>query len=366
MKITIERAKLLKTLGHVQSVVEKRNTIPILSNVMLTAKDSLVTMTATDLDLQINDSVEADIDVAGGTTVPAQMLLDIVKKLPDGSQVRLETNDGHMSIVAGRSRFKVPVLPVEDFPILPRGEMQHNFTMTTKSLEEAFQRTRFAMSTEETRYYLNGIFVHYNNGRMIAAATDGHRLSQTIVDTGEEDLSTMPDLIIPRKTIGELVKLVSEYDGDIEVSMSKSKISFEIGSLSITSKTIDGTFPDYTRVIPTANEIIVTADVKSLMAATDRVSTIASEKTRAVRMQVENGVITLTVTSPENGTATDEVPCENTKSVEIGFNSKYLIDILGYISADNVEIRLADGASPVLVIDTNRPNDAMVIMPMRV
>ena len=366
MKVTIERSKLLKTLAHVQSVVERRNTIPILSNVMLAADGGRLVMTATDLDLQINDSVDADVDQKGSTTVPAQTLLDIVKKLPEGSQVRLESASGRMSVAAGRSRFQIPELPTEDFPNLPRGDMQHSFTLSTKTLEAALQRTRFAISTEETRYYLNGVFMHVVDGRLIGAATDGHRLSQTVIDAGDESLAGMPNVIVPRKTVGELVKLVAEYDGEVEIGLSPAKISFDIGHLSITSKVIDGTFPDYTRVIPRTNEIVVKADVKALIEATDRVSAIASEKTRAVRMRVEDNVITVSVSSPENGTATDEVACESSGKVDIGFNSRYLLDVLGYVSAEQVEIRFGDAASPVLILDAARGDDAMVIMPMRV
>lgn len=366
MKTTIERSALQKTLTHVQSVVERRNTIPILSNVHLEAKNGRLHMTATDLDIQITDSAEAGVQEEGKTTVPAQTLLEIVRKLPDGSQVSLETIDGRMKIVAGRSRFQLPTLPTDDFPILPRGDMGHTFTMTTKALDEALRNTRYAMSNEETRYYLNGIYIHEKGEGLLAAATDGHRLSRTAVDTGEQPLKGIPDVIMPRKAVGELMKLIGEYDGDIEISVSNSKIGFDIGHLSMTTKTVDGTFPDYTRVIPTANGIIVRADVKTLAAAIDRVTTIATEKTRAVKFKVENGLITLTVVSPENGNANDEVACENSGSIDIGFNARYLTETLGYIKSQNVEMRFADASAPVLIIDLDRPDDVNVLMPMRV
>lgn len=366
MKIIIERAALLKTLGHVQSVVERRNTIPILSNVLLAAEGGRLNMTATDLDIQIVDSTEAQIDRPGTTTVPAQTLLDIVRKLPDGSQVQLEVESGRMKVVAGRSRFSIMCLPSEDFPNMPRGDMEHSFSVTTDALQQAFERTRYAVSTEETRYYLNGIFLHVIEGKLLAAATDGHRLARTRVETGDAALTGMPDVIVPRKTVGEIVKLIGEYDGDVEISVSRSKIGFDIGHLSLTSKTIDGTFPDYARVIPQNNEIVVRADVKTLSEAVDRVTAIASEKTRAVRMRVEGAVVTLSVTSPENGTANDEVPCDGNGSVDIGFNSRYLNEMLKYVGSDTVEMRFNDPASPVLITDLDRPEDANVIMPMRV
>lgn len=366
MKTTIERASLLKTLGHVQSVVERRNTIPILSNVLLTAKEGRLHLTATDLDIQIVDSAEASVDVPGTTTVQAQTLLDIVRKLPDGSQVQLEVDGGRMKVVAGRSRFQMPCLPSEDFPVFARGQAEHSFTVSTSALHEALERTRFAMSTEETRYYLNGIYLHVVDGTLLAVATDGHRLARTRVETGDAALAGMPDVIVPRKTVGELVKLLAEYDGDIEVGVSRSKLAFDIGRLSLTSKTIDGTFPDYTRVIPQSNETAVTTDTKSLSAAVDRVTTIANEKTRAVKVKVEAGTITLTVTSPENGTANDEVACESSGEVEVGFNSRYLVETLKYVNSESVELRFDTSASPVLITDLSRPYDVNVLMPMRV
>lgn len=366
MKTTIERAALLKTLGHVQSVVERRNTIPILSNVLLSAEGGRLQMTATDLDIQIVDSAEADVERPGTTTVQAQTLLDIVRKLPDGSRVQLEVDAGRMKVVAARSRFSMPCLPSEDFPVIARGEPEHSFTVTTKALQDAFERTRFAMSTEETRYYLNGIYMHVVDGRLLAVATDGHRLARTRVETGDAPLAGMPDVIVPRKAVGELVKLLGEYDGEIEIGVSRNKLAFDIGRLSLTSKTIDGTFPDYTRVIPTGNETAVTTDAKTLSEAVDRVTTIASEKTRAVKMKVESGVITLSVTSPEYGSANDEVPCDNKGEVEVGFNARYLVDTLKYVDSENVEMRFDTSASPVLITDLSRPHDVNVLMPMRV
>jgi len=366
MKITIERAALLKTLVHVQSVVERRNTIPILSNVLLSTEGGRLRMSATDLDIQIIDSAEADIEREGTTTVPAQTLLDIVRKLPDGARVQLDVDGGRMKVVAGRSRFSIPCLPSEDFPNMPRGDMEHTIMLTTSALQQGFERTRFAMSTEETRYYLNGIYLHVIDGVLLAAATDGHRLARTRIETGDAPLVGMPSVIVPRKAVGEIVKLIGEYDGDIEIGVSRSKISFDIGNLSLTSKTVDGTFPDYARVIPVANNTAVTADVKTLSAAVDRVTTIASEKTRAVRMRVENGVIVLSVTSPENGTANDEVACESTGEIDIGFNARYFTEVLKYVDSENVELRFDTGSSPVLIKDLSRPDDANVLMPMRV
>jgi DNA polymerase-3 subunit beta len=366
MKVVIERSALIKTLSHVQSVVERRNTIPILSNVLLEAQDGRLKMTATDLDIQIVDSAEADVINSGKTTVAAQIILDIVKKLNDGSQVQLEMVDNRLRVTSGRSRFHIPSLPADDFPNIQRGEMEHEFTLKTEDLEKGFERTRYAMSTEETRYYLNGIYFHVIDGELIAAATDGHRLSKTKISTGESSVNGMPNVIIPRKAVGEIVKIMGEYDGEIQVGVSKSKVTFDIGHLSLVTKTVDGNFPDYERVIPQNNHIRIKTDVATLSETIDRVSTIASEKTKAVRVNVDNQMITLSVTSPENGTAKDEIPCSGAGEIEIGFNSKYLSEILRYVESEEVELSFETSSSPVMIRDLDRPEDVNVIMPMRV
>ncbi len=365
MKITAERSALLKTLAHVQSVVERRNTIPVLSNVLIKAEGGRLQLVATDLDIQITDSCEAQVDTPGSTTVPAATLHDIVRKLA-ADEVQLEIVDGRMRVISGRSRFNVPVLPAEDFPLMATGEMEHNFALTTTSLQHALKCTRYAISNEEARYYLNGVFMHVTEEGLIAAATDGHRLAQAHVDTGEAAMKGMPDIIVPRKTVSELLKLIGEFDGDVEINVSRGKIVFEIGRLTLISKTIDGTFPDYTRVIPTGNDMKVQISTKALADAIDRVSTIASEKTRAVKMSVDGNTITLAVSSPENGTATEEIACEAKGKIEVGFNAGYLNEMLSHIESDSVELSFSDPSSPVLVTDLTREKDSNVLMPMRV
>ncbi|MDQ1232383.1 DNA polymerase III subunit beta [Sphingomonas sp. SORGH_AS_0879] len=371
MKATIERATLLKGLSHVQSVVERRNTIPILSNVLLEATaEGQLRMMATDLDLQINDSVAAAVDQPGSTTVSAHTLFDIARKLPEGAQVQLTAADGRMTIVAGRARFSLGTLPRDDFPVIAEGELPTQFELPVELLKQIIDKTRFAISTEETRYYLNGIFLHVaeDNGAPVlkAAATDGHRLARVTIErpNGAEE---MPDVIVPRKCVAELRKLLDEVDGSVGVSLSGTKIRFDLGQAILTSKLIDGTFPDYSRVIPTANDKILKLDPKAFMQGVDRVSTIATEKTRAVKMALDRDRITLSVTSPENGTASEEVPGEYTSlGFEIGFNSRYLLDILGQIDSDTVEVHLADAAAPTLIRENDKAPALYVLMPMRV
>ena len=375
MKATIERAKLLRCLSHVQSVVERRNTIPILSNVLIEAhNDGTVKIMATDLDLQVVESLDAaSVESAGAITVSAHLLFDIARKLPDGSQVSLETAENRMTVKAGRSRFQLPTLPRDDFPVIVEGDLPTSFELPARLLAEMVDRTRFAISTEETRYYLNGIFLHVSDDdqpALKAAATDGHRLARFTL-ARPEGAAGMPDVIVPRKAVAELRKLLEEaLDGNVEIDLSASKIRFTLGGeggVVLTSKLIDGTFPDYSRVIPTGNDKLLKLDPKSFYEGVDRVATIATEKTRAVKMGLEADKVTLSVTSPDNGTAAEEVPADySSDSFEIGFNANYLKDILGQIDGDTVELHLADPGAPTLIRQDEKSPALYVLMPMRV
>jgi len=372
MKATIERATLLKCLSHVQSVVERRNTIPILSNVLIeAAADGTLKVMATDLDLQVVESLGAvSVESPGAITVSAHLLFDIARKLPDGSQVSLETADNRMTVKAGRSRFSLPTLPRDDFPVIVEGDLPTSFELPAATLAQLIDRTRFAISTEETRYYLNGIFIHVTDEELRAAATDGHRLARYTI-ARPDGAEGMPDVIVPRKCVGELRKLLEEsLDSNVEIDLSASKIRFTLGGESgvvLTSKLIDGTFPDYSRVIPTGNDKLLKLDPRSFWEGVDRVATIATEKTRAVKMALENDKVTLSVTSPDNGTAAEEVPASySSAGFEIGFNAGYLKDILGQIDGDTVELHLADAGAPTLIRKDDKSPALYVLMPMRV
>jgi DNA polymerase-3 subunit beta len=375
MKAKIERANLLRSLSHVQSVVERRNTIPILSNVLIEADlNGRVKIMATDLDLQVVESLAANsVDVAGAITVSAHLLFDIARKLPDGSEVSLEAADNKLVIKAGRTRFQLPTLPRDDFPVIVEGDLPTSFELPARQLAEMIDRTRFAISTEETRYYLNGIFLHVSDdGRPVlkAAATDGHRLARFTIDR-PEGAEGMPDVIVPRKAVAELRKLLDEaLDGVVAIDLSPSKIRFTFGGeggMVLTSKLIDGTFPDYSRVIPTGNDKLLRLDPKTFFAGVDRVATIATEKTRAVKMGLEADKVTLTVTSPDNGNAAEELVAEyRSDPLEIGFNAAYLKDILGQIDSDVVELHFADAGAPTLIRKDEHSPALYVLMPMRV
>jgi DNA polymerase III subunit beta len=375
MKATIERATLLRCLSHVQSVVERRNTIPILSNVLIDASsDGDLKVMATDLDLQVVEHMAAaSVEAAGAVTVSAHLLFDIARKLPEGSQVSLETSDNRMTVKAGRSRFQLPTLPRDDFPVIVEGDLPTSFELPARTLAELVDRTRFAISTEETRYYLNGIFLHVSDEDrpvLKAAATDGHRLARFTLPR-PEGAAGMPDVIVPRKAVAELRKLLEEsLDGNVEIDLSASKIRFTLGGeggVVLTSKLIDGTFPDYSRVIPTGNDKLLKLDPRSFYEGVDRVATIATEKTRAVKMGLDKDRVTLTVTSPDNGTASEEIAADyGADALEIGFNAGYLKDILGQIDSDTVEMHLADAGAPTLIRKDENSPALYVLMPMRV
>jgi DNA polymerase III subunit beta len=367
MKLTIDRISLLRPLGHVQSVVERRNTIPILANVVLRAEGGELSLTATDMDMDIATEVGCSVMTSGTTTMSAHLLYDIARKLPDGAEVEIAVNGGHAMVSAGRSSFRLPTLPVEDFPAISSNELPVNFSLTAADMRDLIDATRFAISTEETRYYLNGIYIHKaESGELCAVATDGHRLAMTrqALPSGA---AQMPSIILPRKAVSELRKLLDDFDGDVLVGLSETRAEFRFGVVRLTSKLIDGTFPDYTRVIPVGNDRIMQVDVSAFSAAVDRVSTVASEKSRAVKMGLKSGVLTLSASNTDASSATEELEVSyDGPEMEIGFNARYLLDIAGQVNSDLVEFVLADQGSPSLVRAPGDEASLFVLMPMRV
>jgi DNA polymerase-3 subunit beta len=372
MKVTVERADLLKSLSHVHRVVERRNTIPILSNVLLNSRDDELSLKATDLDVEVIERVKAEANPGGATTVPAHMFYDIVRKLPEGSQIVLESSGDKaaMTIRAGRSKFTLQTLPETDFPDLAAGELSHKFTVSSNELKRLIDKTQFAISTEETRYYLNGIYLHAvpsgNQLMLRAVATDGHRLAQyeLIAPAGTEG---MPGVIVPRKTVGEVQRLIDGSVGEITVELSPSKIRLSHNGVVLTSKLIDGTFPDYTRVIPLNNDKTLEVIKQDFEQAVDRVSTVASERGRAVKLALSSGRLVLSVTNPESGSATEELEVGyDSDPLDIGFNSRYLLDIAAQLEGDTAVLKLADPGSPTLLADKAANGALYVLMPMRV
>ncbi len=372
MKVTVERAELLKSLGHVHRVVERRNTIPILANVLIKADKGKLSLKATDLDLEVTDSIAAEVSPGGATTVPAHMLYEIVRKLPEGAQIVVEGSGDRavLSIRAGRSRFTLQTLPESDFPDLAAGDMTHSFKLAASDLKRLIDKTQFAISTEETRYYLNGIYLHTagaaKTATLRAVATDGHRLAQVELQL-PEGAAGMPGIIVPRKTVAEVQRLIETGEGDAAIELSAGKIRFSIGNVVLTSKLIDGTFPDYARVIPLNNDKSLTVDKKDFEAAVDRVSTVSSERGRAVKLAVTGGRLVLSVTNPDSGSATEEIEVEyDSEPLDIGFNSRYLLDIAAQIEGEVAVLKLADPGSPTLIQDKDAKGALYVLMPMRV
>ena len=371
MRVTIERAILLKALNHVHRVVERRNTIPILGNVLLRAEGNVLSLKATDLDMEVLERAPAEVEQPGATTVPAHMFFDIVRKMPDGAEIGLDTGSGStMTVKAGRARFSLQMLPDADFPDLNAGDLPFEFTVSGEVLKRLIDRTQFAISTEETRYYLNGIYFHVlgddGAARLRAVATDGHRLAKAEVDAPAGSIG-MPGIIVPRKTVGEIQKLLEDPGAVVTVSLSDTKIRVATDALILTSKLIDGTFPDYERVIPKANDKVLTLDKADFERAVDRVSTISSDRGRAVKLTLADDKMVLAVNNPDSGSATDEIPVGyGADPIEIGFNSKYLLDIAGQLTSGEAEFRLADPGSPTLIQDKGDADALYVLMPMRV
>jgi DNA polymerase-3 subunit beta len=374
MKLAIERAALLKSLAHVQSVVERRTTIPILSNVKLEAADGGLDLTATDMDLSVVERAEAEVGQAGATTAPAHTLYDVVRKLPEGCRITLERAESGAEITlrAGRSTFDLPCLPSGDFPALTDEGLDHSFAIGAGDLRKLIDRTRFAISTEETRYYLNDIFLHaIDEGAgscLRSVATDGHRLARVEIAL-PPGADGMPPVIVPRKTVAEVRKLIDDLDAEqtVEVALSSARIRFRVGAAVLRSRLIDGTFPDYQRVIPSGNDKLMLAPTKPLSEAVDRVATIAAEKGRAIKLAIGGGKLTLSAISPEAGRAVEELDVAyGSDALEIGFNARYILDMNSQIEGDEVEFALADAGSPTLVRDPKDSSTLYVLMPMRV
>jgi DNA polymerase-3 subunit beta len=373
MKLVIERGELLKALSHVTSVVERRTTIPILSNILLRASGGLLRFNATDLEREVSEETTADVTQDGTVTVPAHMLHDIVRKLPDGAQVELvrDAERERIALTSGQSRFALQTLPAEDFPDLAPGEMSHQFSLPAHELRRLIDRTRFAISTEETRYYLNGIFLHAaktesGDDMLRAVATDGHRLARVDVAL-PEGAEESPGVIVPRKTVGELRKLLEDDEAEIEVSVSETKIRFKGDGLILTSKVIDGTFPDYSRVIPTGNTKRLEVDAAAFAQAVDRVATVSSERSRAVKLALDQDRLSLSVNAPDSGSATEELAVGyDDEPLEIGFNAKYLLEIAGQVDRENAVFMFDDPSRPTLVREGDDLGAVYVVMPMRV
>lgn len=367
---TASKSSLLDALKLVGQIVERRNTIPILQNVLidLWGNSGKLTARVSDLDVEATIPFSATVDMDfKGFTIPAHLLMDIVKKLPDGADVRIEAADpdlGGVNIKSGRSRFRLPVLPPSDFPSLEGSELPFTIDIPSAMLERAISAVQFAISTEETRYYLNGIYLHAAPTGVKLVATDGHRLSKRFIPLDDVP-QDMPGIIIPKKTVETIVKHLPK-DGTVTLQVSDAKIRMMIGDMVLLSKLIDGTFPDYQRVIP-AHESFIELEGKHLAAAIDRVSTVSTGGSRAVKMTFSGGTLKLLVSNPDAGNAEDEVAYEGEAELETGFNTKYVNDALGRLTDEGLQLYLGEPGSPaVLRADGDHAENLIVLMPMRV
>ncbi len=372
MKFSIERGALLRALAQAQSVVEKRNTIPILANVLIEADGSQASFRATDLDIEVVDRAPAQVERAGATTVSATTLHEIVRKLPDGALVSL-TDDGasgRLLIEAGRSNFSLATLPKEDFPLMASAEYDTNFTVPAPVLRRLFDKSKFAISTEETRYYLNGVYMHVAAGSagpvLRCVATDGHRLARIDAPL-PEGADGMVGVIVPRKTVAELRKLLDDDEQGIAVSVSETKVRFATPDVTLTSKVIDGTFPDYGRVIPQGNSRRMEVDAAEFARAVDRVATVSSERSRAVKLSLEEDRLLLSVNAPDSGAAEEELGVAYSDDpLEIGFNARYLLEIAAQVDRENAVFLFNSAVDPTLMREGDDESAIYVVMPMRV
>lgn len=372
MKLTIPRDTLAPALAALSRVVERRNTIPVLGNILVSAQGESLTLRATDLDILAQTALPCTVATAGALTLPAHTLSDIVGKLPGGAEITLEQakEEARVALRSGRSRFQLHSLPESDFPDISAGEFSHRFEMAASALAEMIAATQFAISTEETRYYLNGIHLHATEADgapvLRAVATDGHRLARLQM-AAPEGSAGLPGIIIPRKTVGELARLAKDARGDVTVEISATKIRVTAGATTLTSKLIDGTFPDYQRILPTGNDKVATLEADAFRTAIDRVATISSERGRAVKLALSDAGLTLSVNNPDSGGASEDLePDYDGAPIEIGFNHRYLLDVLGVIGGETVQMKLAEPGAPALFQKHEGDKLLVVLMPMRV
>ena len=371
MKFEISRDNILRILSHLQGIVDKKNTLPILSNILIEAKNNVLTLSSTDMDISIVENINCNVIEDGATTTNSQILYDVVRKLDSERNVEIICNDGKiLTLRASGSRFSLASLPKEEYPIIDQQSEGIKLRINSQTLAKLIDKTKFAISNEETRYFLNGLYFNIHNdndkSQVTLVGTDGHRLAK-FTHQIEQDITQVTGVIIPKKTINELSKLLSDVDEDIEIILSTNKIIFYIQNLIFISKLIDGTFPDYKRVIPKENDSILEVNRERLLSAVDRVSTIANEKSPVIKFKLLKNMLNLNTINNDNSTATEDLDISYTGSeLEIGFNSKYIMDIVNNLEDENITLQFKDGTSPIIAEEKSNSNLVYVLMPMRV
>ena len=371
MKFKIPRSNFFKTLSHLQGIVDKKNSLPILANILIEAKDNQLTLSSTDMDISIIEKISCNVMEDGATTINSQILYDIVRKIDDNSDIEVISNNGKLLTLRSEgSRFSLACLPKEDYPIIEIDNSGTEIILNSKIIFKLIDKTKFAISNEETRYFLNGLYFNVTNEEnkniVTLVGTDGHRLAKFSHEIDGE-IDQVSGVIIPKKTIYELSKLLSEIDSNVKISIGPNKIVFVIGDIIFISKLIDGSFPDYNRVIPKDNNNILKINRVKLLSAVDRVSTIANEKSPVIKFKLLQNILNLNTINNESSTASEDLKINYAgDEIEIGFNSKYIMDIVNNLEDNEISINLKDNTSPVIAQENSNTNLVYVLMPMRV
>lgn len=365
MKFIIKREELLPALTTVNGVIERRQTLPVLSNLLLSVKNSQITLTGTDMEVELVCSVPHETNTEGETTLPARKLLDICRALPEDAEITLNVKGDKATVTSGQSRFTLSTLPAQEFPLIEDIDSQVEFRISQKELRALLDKTSFAMAQQDVRYYLNGLLLEIDGENLRSVATDGHRLAlcEVALSTNTDEIR---QVIVPRKGILELVRLLQDEDDEVAVKISSNHIRIAWSELCFTSKLIDGKFPDYSRVIPEESNSPIGADRESLRQSLTRASILSNEKYRGVRIILENNKLRALAHNPEQEEAEEELDVEYSGSeMEIGFNVSYLLDALGIIKTEKVVLSVSDPNSSCLILPGEQSNCKYVVMPMR-
>ena len=368
MEIKIDRDIILKCLNHIQGVVEKKNTLPILANVLIEAFDNKIQISATDLDIIITEKIDAEVIKEGSTTTTAQVLYDLIRKLPSGSSIHLNLqNDKRLKLISGKSDFNLTCLPASEFPILEDSIESDYLEVKSKHLLKLLNKCKFSVSNDETRHYLSGIFFHQTETEdknfLTAAATDSHRMSISKIRLDKK--VDFEPIILPKKTIFQLCSLLENYDGDVKISNIKSKIKFEFNNSILISKLIDGKFPNYIQVIPKNNQKKLEIDLKLFLDSVDRVASVSLDKKDGVKFNLSKDVLNLSVNNTNSGDGKESLNVKFEYDLEISFNSRYLIDVAAQLDGNKIEIFFNDTSSPALIKDPGDFDSIFVVMPMK-
>ncbi len=370
MEITISRDVLLKSLSNAYGIIEKKTTLPILSNILLEANGSKIKVTSTDLDIIYSEEIPLlELKKEGSTTTSASILYDIIRKLEPDSKIELSLkNENKLNLISGNSKFNLLCITSDNFPLLEEDFKQTTFEVAPQNLIKLLNKSKISISNDETRHYLNGIYLHktslQNKFFLTGVATDSHRLSSSSLEINSN--TEFEPIILPKKTIFQLISLLEQNTNDIKISNNRSKIKFEIGNGILISKVIDGRFPDYSKVIPSANDKTLQVKLNDFKNSIERVTTVSSDRKEGLKMTINKNSLQLSVNSPNSGEGVENIEAKfNSDDLSISFNSRYLIDIASQIESDSIIINLKDTGSPVLIKDMSDKNSFHVVMPMK-